>query len=44
VKYDKAMGKLVKDRSVLLAFSDVSAEHWKHIRTPNLMESRIATV
>ena len=33
VKYEKAVGKLVKDRNELLAFYDFSAEHWKHIRT-----------
>ena len=27
VKYDKAVGKLTKDRDVLLAFHDVPAEH-----------------
>ena len=35
VKDDKAVGKLTKDRDVLLAFCDVPAEHWKHIRTTN---------
>ena len=33
VKYDKAVGKLTKDRDVLLAFNDFPARHWKHIRT-----------
>ena len=32
VKYDKAVGKLTKDREVLLAFYDFPAEHWKHLR------------
>jgi len=44
VKYDKAVGKLVKDRDVLLAFYDFPAEHWKHIRTTNPIESTFATV
>lgn len=44
VKYDKAVGKLVKDRDVLLAFYDFPAEHWKHIRTSNPIESTFATV
>ncbi len=35
VKYEKAVGKLVKDRDELLAFHDFPAEHWKHIRTTN---------
>ena len=39
VKYDKAVGKLTKDRDVLLAFYDFPAEHWKHIRTTNPIES-----
>jgi len=44
VKYDKAVGKLTKDRQVLLAFYDFPAEHWKHIRTTNPIESTFATV
>lgn len=44
VKYDKAVAKLVKDRGVLLAFYDFPAEHWKHIRTSNPIESTFATV
>ena len=44
VKYDKAVGKLAKDRDVLLAFYDFPAEHWKHIRTTNPIESVFATV
>ena len=41
VKYDKAVGKLTKDREVLLAFYDFPAEHWKHIRTTNPIESTL---
>jgi len=45
VKYDKAVGKLTKDRDVLLAFFyDFPAEHWKHVRTTNPIESTFATV
>jgi len=44
VKYDKAAAKLVKDREVLLSFYDFPAEHWKHIRTSNPIESTFATV
>jgi transposase-like protein len=44
VKYDKAVAKLIKDRDVLLAFYDFPAEHWKHIRTSNPIESTFATV
>ena len=38
------MGKLTKDRDVLLTFYDFPAEHWKHIRTSNPIESTFATV
>jgi len=43
-KYPKAVGCLVKDREELLAFYDFPAEHWKHIRTTNPIESTFATV
>jgi putative transposase len=43
-KYDKAVTCLVKDREVLLTFYDFPAEHWKHIRTTNPIESTFATV
>ena len=44
VKYEKAVAKLVKDRDELLAFYDFPAEHWKHIRTTNPIESVFGTV
>ncbi len=44
VKYDKAAACLQKDREVLLAFYDFPAEHWKHLRTTNPIESTFATV
>jgi putative transposase len=44
VKWDKAVDKLLKDRSALLTFYDYPAEHWKHIRTSNPIESTFATV
>ena len=44
VKYDKAVERLVKDRERLLSFYDFPAEHWKHIRTTNPIESTFATV
>ncbi len=44
VKYDKAVECLSKDRDVLLAFYDFPAEHWKHLRTSNVIESTFATV
>jgi len=43
-KYPKAVAKLVKDRTELLAFYDFPAEHWRHIRTTNAIESTFATV
>ena len=44
VKWDKAVAKLIKDRDALLTFYDYPAEHWKHIRTSNPIESTFATV
>ena len=44
VKYEKASACLEKDRDVLLAFYDFPAEHWKHLRTTNPIESTFATV
>jgi len=43
-KYPKAVACLTKDRDVLLTFYDFPAEHWKHIRTTNPIESTFATV
>jgi putative transposase len=43
-KYDRAVECLIKDRDVLLAFYDFPAEHWKHLRTTNPIESTFATV
>ena len=43
-KYDKATACLAKDRDVLLTFYDFPAEHWKHVRTTNPIESTFATV
>ncbi len=43
-KYDKAAHCLAKDRAALLAFYDVPAEHWKHVRSTNPVESTFATV
>ena len=44
VKYEKAVECLAKDREALLAFYDFPAEHWKHLRTTNPIESTFATV
>jgi len=43
-KYAKAVACLEKDRDELLTFFDFPAEHWKHIRTTNPIESTFATV
>jgi putative transposase len=43
-KYPKACDCLAKDRSELLAFYDFPAEHWKHLRTTNPIESTFATI
>ena len=43
-KYEKAVECLVKDRETLLALYDFPAEHWKHLRTTNTVESSFATV
>src|SRR3954447_8031099 len=43
-KYPKAAACLSKDREALLAFYDFPAEHWRHIRTTNPIESTFATV
>ena len=43
-KYPKAATCLEKDRDVLLTFYDFPAEHWRHIRTTNPIESTFATV
>ena len=42
VKYEKAAECLRKDRDPLLAFYDFPAEHWKHLRTSNPIESTFA--
>jgi putative transposase len=44
LKYKKASECLAKDREALLAFYDFPAEHWKHLRTSNPIESTFATV
>ena len=44
IKYDKAVECLIKDRAALLAFYDFPAEHWKHLRTTNVIESSFATI
>jgi len=43
-KYPKAAECLKKDRDQLLTFYNFPAEHWRHIRTTNPIESTFATV
>jgi transposase-like protein len=43
-KYDKLVECLIKDRAALLAFYDLPAEHWMHLRTTNVIESSFVTV
>ena len=43
-KYEKACACLKKDRTELLAFYDFPAEHWRHLRTTNPIESSFATI
>jgi len=43
-KYPKALSKLDRDWTQLTAFFDYPAEHWRHLRTTNPIESSFATV
>jgi hypothetical protein len=43
-KYERAVDCLIQDSEALLAFFDFPAEHWKHLRTSNPIESSFATV
>src|SRR3954469_9162185 len=43
-KYPKAVAKLDRDWTHLTAFYDFPAEHWRHLRTSNAIESSFATV
>jgi putative transposase len=43
-KYPKAVESLQRDGEQLLTFFDFPAEHWKHLRTSNVVESPFATV
>jgi transposase-like protein len=43
-KYPKATECLAKDRTELLTFYDFPAEHWRHLRSTNVIESVFATV
>jgi len=43
-KYPKAVASLRRDQAQLLTFYDFPAEHWRHLRTTNIIESPFATV
>jgi len=43
-KYARAVECLTKDRDALLAFYDLPAEHWDHLRSSSPIESVFATV
>jgi putative transposase len=43
-KFPKAVAKVTDDLDELLAFYDLPAEHWIHLRTSNPIESTFATV
>jgi transposase-like protein len=43
-KYPKAVASLVAHWERLVTFFDFPAEHWKHLRTTNVIESSFATV
>ena len=38
------MAKITSDEEALLAYYDYPAEHWRHLRTTNPIESPFATV
>jgi len=43
-KWPKAAAKISEEKEALLAFYDYPAEHWRHLRTTNPIESPFATV
>jgi putative transposase len=43
-KYPKAVACLLKTKDQTLAFYDFPAEHWRHIRSTNVIESTFSTV
>ena len=44
VRRPKAVERITDDEEALLAFYDYPAEHWRHLRTTNPIESPFATV
>jgi putative transposase len=43
-KWPKAVAKIIDEKEQLLAFYDFPAEHWRHLRTTNPIESTFAPV
>jgi len=43
-RYPKAVGCLLKTKDQTLSFYDFPAEHWRHIRSTNVIESTFSTV
>jgi len=43
-KYPKAVASLTRDQEYLYSHFDFPAEHWKHIRSTNVIESAFATL
>lgn len=43
-KHPKAVASLRRDEDKLLTYFDFPAEHWRHLRTTNVIESPFATV
>jgi putative transposase len=43
-KWPKAVSKIASEKEQLLAFYDYPAEHWRHLRTTNPIESTFAPV
>ncbi len=43
-KWPKAVSKIEDDKAALLAFYDYPAEHWRHLRTSNPIESVFSAV
>ena len=43
-KWPKAVAKIEDEKEALLAYYDYPAEHWRHLRTTNPIESPFATV
>ena len=44
VKWPKALAKIADDKEALLTFYDYPAEHWRHLRTSNPIESVFSPV